>query len=637
MKALRSRDESGQSLMIVLGLVTLIWLGTLVLASNVSAHFPIVDQDLLVHQAYRAMEAGIDSYESEANSNPDAVLCGTGATIKVVNQYPNPTSTTTSTPSLPSNLCSSITIGSWISVPNLGTTKGAPAWYLYGAPTVYYCTGGTSSCPSTAWVSLNVVGAAKGGTSVSYNPGSVTFQPSNQFLLNLYWLNYDQTDPNVIQPTPADCELYWTPSPAALQSGCQAVDFIGGETLNGNIFSNDPLFICDNSTYGDPTINGTLESADPSYAYTEDPSSGGGCTGGAIPTGTATIKDLPQEPIPTDDYVLATEAAQDGCLYEGPTEIQLARDTNLATTPGYSASNNEGYYMQVTSPDTPNSGTTSSPVDGLSSSGNSSTCLSGNGWVPYPANGVVFVENCTSGASCTTFNPLNNILFTDDTSKYPWNGPTSGPTLGDAIVQGTVKGPLTVAAQDNVVITGDLCYESWGSPSAGCPIPGTLTNPTPDITSGADVLGLIAYNYVIVNHPIDNPTTSQECTTSGATFGATTSNLDCDIPNLTIDSAILALNQQFFVNNWDNGSSMGTITVNGSIGEDWRGPVGTAGTDHGQPVQTGYSKDYTYDSRLAFLSPPLYLNPGTSEWSLGTISAKTGTCPSSISGCSTAP
>src|ERR1700723_4432071 len=106
MRFLRKRDESGQSLMIVLGLVTIIWLGTGVLASNVSAHYPIVDQDQLVHEAYRAMEAGVNWYESEANSNPDIVMCS--ATVKVVNKYPNPTSTTTSTPSLPSGMCSAI-------------------------------------------------------------------------------------------------------------------------------------------------------------------------------------------------------------------------------------------------------------------------------------------------------------------------------------------------------------------------------------------------------------------------------------------------------------------------------------------------------------------------------------------------
>jgi hypothetical protein len=624
----RHAGESGQALLIVMGLVTMIFLGTLAVAQNVSQHYPIIQRDQIVHEAYRAMQAGVNNYLSMTNSNPDTVICG--ATLKTVSKYP-PGSTTVSSsqPSLPtgSQLCSGFQSGSWITVPNLGPTPGRSAWYLYGTPTIWYCTGGTSNCPATVWVSIQVIGASKSGSLVSYTPGTATFQPQNGFLLNLWWLNYDQLDPTTLAGNQS-CTWYWYNNSNSLNSGCEPVDFVKGESLTGNIFSNDPIFICsDSNTSGGPTVNGTVESYD-SSAFVTDPVNCGG--GGDYVAGNNTPDpNQPFEQIPTDDVVIGEEAAQNGCLYEGPTEIQLAQSGST-------------WGMDVTSPDTPTGGhgTTNDSLDGLS---NNSTCVpsSNGGWVPYPKNGVVFVENCTSGNSICTqsnaFDPIdqgNNDLYAPDDSQSGWQGPSASNSQseGDVYVQGTETGPLTIAAQNNVVITGNLCYESWVL-AGGC-------NTAPTSGSSSDVLGLIAYNYVVVNQPMrqnrDGSWSNEtDCANNLATYGSATSNagLDCDLQNPVLDAAILALNEQYFVSNWDKGSGNGNIYVNGSISEDWRGPVGTFGGNG----STGYSKQYLYDQRLQFLSPPDYLNPGTSSWSLGTISAVTGTCPSTVTGCSTVP
>jgi hypothetical protein len=44
-------------------------------------------------------------------------------------------------------------------------------------------------------------------------------------------------------------------------------------------------------------------------------------------------------------------------------------------------------------------------------------------------------------------------------------------------------------------------------------------------------------------------------------------------------------------------AQLGTITINGVIAQKWRGPVGTSGG-------TGYLKNYSYDTRLQYASPP---------------------------------
>ena len=86
---------------------------------------------------------------------------------------------------------------------------------------------------------------------------------------------------------------------------------------------------------------------------------------------------------------------------------------------------------------------------------------------------------------------------------------------------------------------------------------------------------------------------------------------------------ILALNHSFLVNNYNTGSTLGTINLNGTIDQDWRGPVGTF---NGGGIVSGYAKNYQYDQRLVYLSPPYYLNPGTSQWGFAAFTVAAGAC-----------
>lgn len=593
--------QSGQALPMVLGLVTMITMGTVVMVQNVSQHFTIVQRDVVQHEAYRAMQAGLSEYLNEADSNPDYIVCNATFWQGTPSSW-----TSLGSPSLPSGLCNGLAVNSWISVPNLASTLGAPAWFSFGNPKVYICNGNSTQCPTSVWENITVVGAAGYPNLLSYNTGTISIQPSNSFLLNLWWLNYDQEDPEQVNAqNPPTCTYYWENN-YALMPNCVPVDFVTGESLlGGNIFSNDSIFVC-----GSPNLNGsTITTADPKSGTEVDPDNGG-CSN--TPQGTYTsVTGQKQQQIPTDDAVLNTVASEGGCLYEGPTEIDLAKNGNT-------------WEMDVYSPDTPSgSGGTG---DGLNNSQNSNTCLPNSpkttmGWEPYPSNGVIFVENCPSTSttcSSTTYNPLNGLDQPDD------YGP-QGPTEGDAIVQGTVSGPLTIAAQDNVVITGNLCYASWTSCT------------TPPSSAETDVLGLIAYNYVEINHPMSSQhgggwVNDSNCTNNLAPMGPNTTP-DCDLSNPIFDTAILALNQQFFANNFDQGSSLGTVSLYGTLDEDWRGPVGTQGGGG----NTGYLKQYTYDTRLRYLSPPHYLNPGTASWTLASVNTSSGSCPSGFAACSTVP
>jgi hypothetical protein len=185
---------------------------------------------------------------------------------------------------------------------------------------------------------------------------------------------------------------------------------------------------------------------------------------------------------------------------------------------------------------------------------------------PMPPNGLIYVQN----GSCGVFyDPIAT-----EKSATP-------PGCGDVYVHGDYSSDLTITAEKDIVVDGDI------------------TN-----TSNA-ILGLIANNFVRVNHPVINRV--------GRWNGGGYS-WDCDndpaapAPN-RIDAAILALNYSFIVDNWYCGNALGNLTVNGAIAQKYRGIVGTFGGSN-----TGYKKDYNYDDRLRFRQPPNFLDPVQTAW-----------------------
>jgi Tfp pilus assembly protein PilX len=196
--------------------------------------------------------------------------------------------------------------------------------------------------------------------------------------------------------------------------------------------------------------------------------------------------------------------------------------------------------------------------------------------VPIPTSGVVYIKNgiCSSG-----YNPF--------TVTYPTTS-----TCGNAIVSGTYTGQLTIAAENDVIIDGSITKSGTNA-----------------------LLGLIANNFVRIKHPIC-ASTDLGCT--GGTKSQETAKGSCNsgvngtgsLSNLQIDAAILAIAHSFIVDHYDCGSSLGTLTVNGAISQKFRGAVGTFGGGGG----TGYTKNYNYDDRLRYISPPHFLDPVESAW-----------------------
>jgi hypothetical protein len=370
-----------------------------------------------------------------------------------------------------------------------------------------------------------------------------------QGFLDYLWLtDYEIIDPTLSGANASQCQFRaWQRNTAVggtvygpnSLSSCQAVYWTTQAVMNGPVHSNDGLYVCGNpqfngdtdtyynqrvsnsvagsTSFGGPgafKANGSCSNS-PDWSRTGDPASGSLL---AFPPANTEIK------LQADGSVGGT-----GCLYTGNTTITL-KSTGK---------------MDVVSPRTLSTNSGCAPGTNLN----------------LPANGVIYVQNVPTASG--------------DPNRQSCSGTSCN---GIVSLSGTLRGQLTIAAQDDIVIVGNTQYNTY---------PG-----------GTDVLGLVADNDIYVRHPV---------TSGGA-------NAAGSLTNPRIDAAMLSLNHSIYVQNWNKGAPLGVLTVNGVITQKFRGPVGTfqAGTP---PVPvSGYDKDYNYDTRLKYLSPPYFLSPTQSAW-----------------------
>jgi hypothetical protein len=210
-----------------------------------------------------------------------------------------------------------------------------------------------------------------------------------------------------------------------------------------------------------------------------------------------------------------------------------------------------------------------------------------------PPSGIIYANN---GAGCTTgYSP-----------EAPYVAATSDD-CGDVFVSGHYSTSVTIGAQNDIVIDNSTAIPNiWGV--------------TRDNNS---MLGLIANNNVRIYRPVATANGNPSTWTPN-NFGASPSNpARCNTNvwaphDYTVDAAILALNGSFIADNWTcpPAASVNTLTVRGVIAQKYRGPVGTSSA--GVP-QSGFVKSYTYDDRFHTGSPPKFLDPVQSAWTVARI------------------
>ncbi|MGA2528183.1 MAG: hypothetical protein ABSG36_03355 [Acidimicrobiales bacterium] len=417
---------------------------------------------------------------------------------------------------------------------------------------------------------------------------------------------------------------------------CEApYDFVNGETFNGPVYTNDQLHVC-----GSPAFNGSpvsLTSGAPSnlvYAYQVP---------GSVPVGTNQYgpagyttdevncggqgKDTPtlknpvqldgQQSLPTLNSSLAKygtstppTGAGYGCTYEGPTMIELVYSAGAET-------------MDVWSPLSTDTSTTTSACSGGSTFSASQPFITG---IPIPTDGVVYVENflgAPPSALDTSSYDGSGPCFNPYQSALPFNNPDCEE--GDVYLEGELKGQLTVASQANIMITRDLTYQcADGAGGASLSNPSSVPLCTNETTP--DILGLSAKYEDLISGNNGNAGNTN-CTSagygngtgtptnSGTVIGGTNYPNDpaavwptvCNPDNVIIDSAIFGVQGSFGVENWGTTPQSGNANLNGSDLSEFRGPFGYVGS-------TGYYKEFSFDQRLAYVTPPHILPAGIPLW-----------------------
>lgn len=373
------------------------------------------------------------------------------------------------------------------------------------------------------------------------------------FLDFAYFTDKESQDPALhgVSPTwaAANCNLYYRdgrPSKSTVIGGntvyCTEIRFASFDDIRGPFHTNDSIYADSGATFGKVGMNDRIEVSDPTNCWIRNQArSGCGNQAGVNFVGTvargAAAPEL-QLPMANEDLLTYSADEYNGKRYYGATKILLKT----------------GGKMDVT-----NNGTTTTDVN-------------------FPGSGVIYVS---AKVGCVEYDVQRNYHFP--------------AACGSVEVQGTYDRPLTIAAENDIIITEDL----------------------EALDSAADaVLGLIANSYVRVRHYVNNDQNAN------IPFDSCTNRYSGQPRVNKIEAAVLALQHSFVVDNYACGSSLGTLTVNGALTQNYRGTVGRGSGSSAN----GYSKDYNYDYRLRYLTPPYFLTPSLSGWRISRYREQVPAC-----------
>jgi len=196
--------------------------------------------------------------------------------------------------------------------------------------------------------------------------------------------------------------------------------------------------------------------------------------------------------------------------------------------------------------------------------------------------------------------PPNGVIYVDGAS-----GPGADKWAlgtGNVFVSGTLDGRLTIAAANDIYITGrDPTHYVYASAASTGGI--RYANPTfAGVNPTDDMLGLVANRYVRILHY------HWPSATGYSAVG------DVAPHDITIHAAIFALDWVFEYENYADPPVKGTITLVGSLTQKYRGAVGTFRS--GGSRVSGYLKNYTHDPRMAYDTPPHFLEPINAGWEM---------------------
>jgi hypothetical protein len=399
----------------------------------------------------------------------------------------------------------------------------------------------------------------------------------NSFLDYLYFTDFEVEDPAQYgSPAATGCVTY---AYAGRPSGCHEIAFMRGDVLDGPVHSNDRFRSCEATFTGEVT---TATAVPPLYSRMD--SNGSACDASTFHDA-ASPRTAGMVVMPATNTELKLETRTDladpaGCLFTGPTQITLNGDGTLTVRSPWTKKTQLSSATDRTGRSPAGCGVPGSGVGGLASAEGSTFAVPDHNVVyvqavPVVWNDANYWESSAVPRVRDSAGALRALECEGAGGQQDGNGigfPTMnevvadnsgyGCRTGDAFVSGTLRGALTIATANTLYITGDVKYQ--------------------DATR--DVLGLVGDGAVLVWNPLN---AAKESLLSSK--------------NRTISAAVLSVAHTFQVQNHDFGGDRGTLTITGAIAQKFRGIV-RSGTN-------GYLKDYTYDNRFRYLTPPKFLLP----------------------------
>ena len=339
--------------------------------------------------------------------------------------------------------------------------------------------------------------------------------------------------------------------------------FYGEDHIRGPLHSNDRLHMA-----GEPTFDGTVSSAwvnptDPTdvsyekYDAQTDPNFNGspGYQGGV-------------DNIPLPEYRNISDRGDSQSLQRIAAGSEEFIDThgNGVWVPNDGSNVTDGIWVK---------GDVNSLTLGTTSQGNSSiTITQGSvtttvytletaeifGATTYSAGTTLIYSSSGGGSYTSRSGSFNGVLYVDGNVN----------NLKSTSTDGGLKGKLTIASDSTITIGDNLLYNTRVNDHNNCfNVPaGTY----PDIP---DSLGLVSEGNIMIDNYAPN--------------------------DLEINAIIMALGTSFYYEGWKN-NMQGVLTVHGSFIQKQRGPVGTFNS---WGKQSGYTKDYQFDTRMSIDNPDL--------------------------------
>ncbi len=342
----------------------------------------------------------------------------------------------------------------------------------------------------------------------------------------------------------------WAPTSSF---GCQEAGFTADEVVAGPLHTNDEIFNnCPTPKLGD-SIDDVIETSSLGEPATTTPD-------------------------PKDGFRNSCSDSESRVNFSTTTTPQTQYGTSMPRSASLELPDSNQKLLEDTGDDYHFVGTTKIVMSGTMMNivqGRRKNGTTANGTVvAIPADGVIYVAN---NGSCESYTPANSAAAPN--------------TCGNLEVKGNYAVNITLTAENDIVLTGDLKRTS---------------------SSSTFLLGLIATNYVRVAHPVTDCRPALQCNIStGCNDDGPGTNRD-----VSVDGAILSLKRSFIADNWFCGRRQGQVRVYGAIAQKFHGPVGI----ETETVNTGYDKAFTYDTKLRYRSPPHFLDPVGAQWRVQTFS-----------------